>query len=89
MSATCTHLDQIRDVKPGPPVCEACLELGDTWVHLRVCKTCGYVGCCDDSRNRHARAHFNETGHPIMQSYERGEDWMWCFVDEVILLPER
>jgi uncharacterized UBP type Zn finger protein len=88
MSVRCTHLDQIRDVKPKTPDgCEECLESGDTWVHLRMCLTCGHVGCCDNSRNKHATKHFHATNHPLMQSYERGEDWIWCYVDEVAMEP--
>ena len=79
----CTHLDQIKDVSPGTDGCEECLETGDDWVHLRLCMSCGHVGCCDDSKNKHARKHFHATRHPIMKSLEPGEDWMWCFVDEV------
>lgn len=85
MSETCTHLDQIQGVKPGTPGCEECLELGDTWVHLRLCLICGHVGCCDNSRNKHAAKHFHATNHPLIQSFERGEDWRWCYVDEVYL----
>jgi uncharacterized UBP type Zn finger protein len=86
MSQQCTHLDQIHDVTPNTPDgCEECLALGDTWVHLRLCMTCGHVGCCDSSKNKHASKHFRATGHPIMKSMERGEDWMWCFVDEVVV----
>jgi uncharacterized UBP type Zn finger protein len=90
MSVPCTHLDQIHDVKPQTPDgCEECLELGDTWVHLRLCKTCGHVGCCDSSRNKHATKHFHTTGHPIVQSLERGEDWLWCYADNVGMEPAR
>jgi uncharacterized UBP type Zn finger protein len=90
MSVPCTHLDQIQNVKPRTPDgCEECLELGDTWVHLRLCKTCGHVGCCDSSRNKHATKHFHATQHPIVQSFERGEDWLWCFVDQVAMEPAR
>lgn len=89
MATTCEHMDQIRDVTPSSDVCEACLELGDTWVHLRICRICGYVGCCDSSKNKHATEHFHETGHPIIQSFERGEDWMWCYVDQVMIAPGR
>ncbi len=86
MTQTCTHLDQIRDVTPNTPDgCEECLALGDTWVHLRLCMTCGHVGCCDSSNNKHASKHAHATGHPIMKSLERGENWMWCFVDEVVI----
>ena len=90
MSVPCTHLDQIHDVQPRTPDgCEECLELGDTWVHLRLCKTCGHVGCCDSSRNKHATKHFRATQHPIVQSFERGEDWLWCYVDNVGMEPAR
>lgn len=79
----CSHLDMIHQVTPRTDGCEECLAMGDTWVHLRVCRTCGHVGCCDESKNRHARMHYHDTGHPIIQSLEPGEDWMWCFVDQV------
>ena len=88
MSVPCTHLDQIRDVVARTPDgCEECLQLGDSWVHLRLCLICGHVGCCDNSKNRHATRHFHATQHPIIQSFERGEDWIWCYVDEVFLEP--
>ena len=88
MSVPCTHRDQIRDVAPRTPDgCEECLQLGDTWVHLRLCLTCGHVGCCDNSKNRHATKHFHATDHPIIRSFERGEDWIWCYVDKVYLEP--
>jgi uncharacterized UBP type Zn finger protein len=83
MIATCTHLDQIRDVAPSAPGCEECLASGDTWVHLRICRSCGHVGCCDNSKNKHATKHFHSTVHPIIQSFEPGEDWLWCYVDEL------
>jgi uncharacterized UBP type Zn finger protein len=90
MSAPCTHLNQIRDVTPRTPNgCEECLQLGDSWVHLRLCLICGHVGCCDDSKNKHATKHFHATQHPIIQSFERDEDWLWCYVDEVLLEPAR
>ena len=85
--ATCTHLDQIRDVQPGAAGCEECLAMGDTWVHLRQCLSCGHVGCCDSSKNRHATAHFRGTHHPLIKSFQPGEDWGWCYVDEVMLQP--
>ncbi len=81
----CAHVNTIRDLEPETDVCEECLAKGDTWVHLRMCMTCGHVGCCDDSKNKHATAHFRATGHPIMRSIEPGEDWMWCFVDRLVL----
>lgn len=88
MNVPCTHLDQIQDVSPRTPDgCEECLQMGDTWVHLRLCLICGHVGCCDNSKNRHATRHFHTTDHPIIQSLERGEDWMWCYVDEVAMAP--
>src|SRR6185503_12484477 len=85
MSLTeCTHLDQINDdVVPSANGCEECLKIGSPWVHLRLCLTCGHVGCCDSSPNRHATKHFHATAHPIMRSVEPGEDWGWCFVDEM------
>ena len=79
----CTHLDMIKPVTPAARGCVDCLKTGDTWVHLRLCLTCGYVGCCDQSKNKHARAHWHAAGHPIIQSLERGEDWRWCFIDEL------
>ncbi len=85
MALECSHLDQINDVEPGTDGCEECLKTGDSWVHLRMCLICGHVGCCDSSKNKHASRHFNETGHPIMQSAQPDEDWRWCFVDNVVL----
>ena len=82
MPATCTHLDQVREVTPSAEGCEDCLKSGGWWVHLRICRTCGHVGCCNSSPNRHATRHFHETKHPIVQSFQPGEDWMWCYVDE-------
>jgi uncharacterized UBP type Zn finger protein len=81
----CTHLDQIHAVTPGAEGCEDCLVTGDRWVHLRLCLTCGHVGCCDNSKNKHATAHFHATGHPIIQSFEPNETWRWCYVDELML----
>jgi uncharacterized UBP type Zn finger protein len=79
----CSHVDQIRVVEPHTREgCEDCLKIGSRWVHLRMCLSCGHIGCCDSSPNRHARAHAAEAGHPIAQSFEPGEDWRWCFVDE-------
>lgn len=79
---TCTHLDQITNVDAQSDGCEKCLRMGDRWVHLRKCLICGHVGCCDSSVNTHATKHFHETGHPIMQSAQPGEDWRWCYIDE-------
>jgi uncharacterized UBP type Zn finger protein len=83
---TCTHIDQIQDVTPAAQGCVECLAIGDRWVHLRLCMTCGHVGCCDSSKNKHATAHARETEHPIVQSFEPGEDWFWCYIDEVMFL---
>ena len=79
----CEHLDQINDVQPNTEGCEECLKTGMRWVHLRMCRTCGHVGCCDSSLGKHATKHFHATGHPIVQSLEPGEDWSWCYVDKV------
>ena len=79
----CIHTDQIRDVKPSADGCEECLKLGDPWVHLRICQICGHVGCCDSSKNRHATKHFHETGHPIIKSFELGEDWLYCYIEQI------
>jgi uncharacterized UBP type Zn finger protein len=83
--AECSHVDQIRDVKPSAEGCEDCLKTGGWWVHLRICRICGYVGCCDQSPSKHATKHFHKTGHPIVQSIEPGEDWLWCYVDRVYI----
>ncbi len=87
MQEQCSHLDQIRDVTPNSGGCEECLKMGDSWVHLRLCKTCGHVGCCDSSKNKHATKHFRKSKHPIMRSLEPGENWGWCFIDEVAIEP--
>jgi uncharacterized UBP type Zn finger protein len=84
----CKHTDTIQDVFPSAEGCEDCLKIGDEWVHLRLCLTCGYVGCCDDSKNKHATRHHQTTGHPIIVSYEEGENWLWCYVDEVGFNPK-
>jgi uncharacterized UBP type Zn finger protein len=78
----CSHLGQIREVVPSGEGCKECLEMGDKWVHLRLCLTCGHVGCCDSSKNKHASQHAEEAGHPIVRSFQPGEDWRWCFIDE-------
>jgi uncharacterized UBP type Zn finger protein len=83
MSNTCTHLDTVEDVTPSSPGCADCLRTGDRWVHLRLCMRCGNVGCCDDSPNRHATAHYRTHDHPLIRSYEPGEDWWWCYADEL------
>src|SRR5438876_1179000 len=78
MQATCAHLAQIRDVGPGRDVCESCIEIGGTWVHLRLCLICGRTGCCDSSPNRHASRHAHDEGHPIAKSLEPAEDCGSC-----------
>lgn len=79
----CSHLDQIHVGMPESVAgCEECLRTGGWWVHLRLCLSCGKVGCCDDSPNKHASAHFREAAHPLIRSLEPGEEWSWCFIDE-------
>jgi uncharacterized UBP type Zn finger protein len=83
---SCTHLDQIRDVTPSTTEgCEDCLRIGSSWVHLRLCLSCGHVGCCDSSPNRHAHRHADDERHPIAQSFQPGENWRWCYVDEEVV----
>jgi monovalent cation:H+ antiporter-2, CPA2 family len=81
----CTHLDRIQPVYPSARGCEDCLRIGEDWVHLRICLTCGHVGCCDTSKNKHATKHYHATTHPIIQSLQPGEDWGWCYPDEMTL----
>ncbi|HEX8218523.1 MAG TPA: ATP-binding protein [Chloroflexia bacterium] len=81
----CAHLDQIQAVEPGSAGCEDCLRTGDSWVHLRVCMVCGHVGCCDESKNKHASGHFHATTHPIIRSLEPGEEWLWCYLDQTVI----
>jgi hypothetical protein len=83
MTDVCAHLDSVQEVTPSSTGCEDCLRTGDQWVHLRTCMTCGHVGCCDSSPNRHATAHFQSEHHPLVRSYEPGENWWWCFEDQV------
>ncbi len=78
----CEHLALIQEVAASAEGCEECLQSGDTWVHLRICRICGHVGCCDNSKNKHARKHFEMTGHPIIQSIEPGEEWGWCYIHD-------
>lgn len=88
MAKTCTHVYLMRAVTPRSAGCEECMRIADEWVHLRLCLTCGHVGCCDDSKNKHATLHFHSTRHPIIESLEPGEDWRWCYVDEVLFSSE-
>ena len=85
MASVCNHRDMIRNVSPNTDGCEECLATGGRWVHLRMCRTCGHVGCCDSSPGKHARKHAHIDGHPIIRSIEPGEDWSWCFVDETVV----
>jgi uncharacterized UBP type Zn finger protein len=78
---SCEHAPTVPH-QPNSRGCEECMAMDDTWVHLRTCLHCGHVGCCDDSKNKHATRHFKSTGHPVIQSAEAGEDWRWCYVDE-------
>jgi hypothetical protein len=88
VATQCTHLDEIQNVAPRTPNgCEECLANGDHWVHLRLCMTCGHVGCCDSSKNKHATKHFHVTEHHIVRSFEPGENWGWCYADQIVLGP--
>jgi uncharacterized UBP type Zn finger protein len=82
---TCEHFADIVDVTPSANGCEDCLRIGGSWVHLRLCLACGHVGCCDQSPNRHATAHFHTTGHPVIRSFEPDESWVWCYIDDLFL----
>ena len=88
---SCAHLDQVlvTELPESVEGCEDCLVTGDPWLHLRICLECGHVGCCDSSPNRHASAHAQASGHPIIRSLEPEEYWSWCFVDEVgMVIPD-
>ncbi len=85
MATNRSHIDQVQDVAPSADGCEDCLKTGDRWVHLRLCLVCGHVGCCDSSKNQHATRHFHATGHPVIQSFQPGEDWRWCYVDKTFV----
>jgi uncharacterized UBP type Zn finger protein len=84
MARECNHLDQIMVTNTDKDYCEECVKIGSPWVHLRMCLTCGHVGCCDSSPNKHASKHFRSVGHPIVRSIEPGESWVWCYADEVM-----
>ena len=85
-TVTDPHLALVRDVVPRTPQgCQECLATGTSWVHLRLCLTCGHVGCCDSSPMKHARQHAHAIGHPIVRSFEPGENWRWCYVHEVFV----
>jgi uncharacterized UBP type Zn finger protein len=82
VNGPCEHIGEVADVAPSGEGCVECMAMGSRWVHLRMCMTCGHVGCCDSSPNRHATGHHQSTGHPIVQSYEPGETWWYCYLDE-------
>jgi uncharacterized UBP type Zn finger protein len=85
--SACPHVAELPE-EPAPRTpagCEECLRDGTRWVHLRECLSCGHVGCCDSSPMRHATAHFHATTHPVMKSFQPGEDWRWCFVDQTLV----
>jgi len=87
MMTSCEHIDGIK-TEPAPYTpegCQECLESGDDWVHLRLCLTCGHVGCCNNSKNKHADKHFHKTNHPVIRSFEPGESWKWCYIDEIFV----
>jgi uncharacterized UBP type Zn finger protein len=84
----CSHLEQIRAVRPSNLTgCEDCMKAGYRWVHLRVCLTCGYVGCCDSSIHKHASKHVQASGHQLVKSFEPGEVWLWCYADKELMVP--
>lgn len=90
MTDRCDHVPTIQQVTPQSLGCAECLASGSWWVHLRLCRSCGHVGCCDDSPNRHATAHFHDTRHPVIEGYDPPEGWGWCYVDEIeVTLPDQ
>ena len=84
MTSPCGHFETGVEVDPPLDVCSACMEIGGTWVNLRQCLACGRTSCCNDSPNRHATAHFLASGHQMIQSARPGEDWRWCYADEIL-----
>jgi uncharacterized UBP type Zn finger protein len=85
MADTCSHLDEVHlDVTPSGKGCKECLEIGDVWVHLRLCMSCGHVGCCDSSKNKHATKHHRAMDHPVIRSFQPGENWFWCYPDQLM-----
>jgi uncharacterized UBP type Zn finger protein len=83
LAESCSHMKLIKVTHTNKHVCEECVKMGDTWVHLRLCLECGSVGCCDSSKNKHATKHFHHAKHPLVRSIEPGENWIWCYVDEL------
>jgi uncharacterized UBP type Zn finger protein len=87
-NAECTHMEAAGHPQPHTPQgCEECLKMGAQWVHLRLCLTCGHVGCCDSSPNKHATKHFHHTHHPVIRSFQPGEHWLWCYDDDTFYNP--
>jgi uncharacterized UBP type Zn finger protein len=84
MALQCTHVRMIKVTHTDKRYCEDCVKTGDRWLHLRMCQTCGHVGCCDSSPNKHATKHFHASQHPLVRSAEPGERWTWCYVDEIV-----
>ncbi|NVJ21151.1 UBP-type zinc finger domain-containing protein [Myxococcus sp. AM011] len=85
MATECKHIEQAGNPEARTDGCEECLKMGAQWVHLRRCLECGHVGCCDSSPNKHATKHFHQTKHPVIQSFEPGETWVWCFEDKLMM----
>lgn len=85
---TCSHSDQIQVFEPAAPTCPQCVSEGSKWVHVRMCMVCGQTACCDSSKPRHARKHFDTTGHALIRSVEPGEAWAWCYLDKAYLTPD-
>jgi hypothetical protein len=85
MPRACAHLNLVHSVTPSSNGCEDCLKIGDSWVHLRLCMICGHVGCCDDSKNKHATKHYHATHDPLIKSFEPGEEWGWCYPEQLML----
>jgi uncharacterized UBP type Zn finger protein len=83
-NSVCQHISSVVVVEPTSEVCDQCVALGDRWVHLRACLSCGQVGCCDQSKNKHATKHYRASGHPVIQSIEPGEDWVYCYIDHLM-----
>ena len=79
----CEHVKEAKDFQPSTHVCEECVKMGDSWVHLRICLDCGHVGCCDSSKNKHATKHYQRSQHPMIRSIEPGESWGWCYIHEI------
>jgi uncharacterized UBP type Zn finger protein len=80
---TCVHIAQVKVLAPPKLGCADCVRAGDSWLQLRMCMECGYVGCCDSSKNKHAVKHFHATSHPVARSIQPGEEWAWCYVDQL------